>query len=148
MEKTFLMIKPDGVQRNLVGEIIGRVEKKGLKIIGLKFLQISDKLADKHYEEHIEKEFYSELKSFITSSPVVAMVLEGDNVVEVIHKMAGATNPKNSAYGTIRGDYAINFTKNVIHTSDSLESANREIKNFFKTEEIVNYVQSSQIWNG
>jgi len=148
MERTFLMVKPDGVQRNLVGDIIRRIEKKGLKIIGIKMLKITEELANFHYKEHIGKDFYPKLLEFITSSPVVAVAIEGENVVNIVHKMAGATNPKDSEYGTIRGDYAINFTKNVVHTSDSIESAKREINNFFESEELVEYTQTSSQWKG
>jgi nucleoside-diphosphate kinase len=130
-EQTFMMIKPDGVRRKLVGDIISRIEKKGLIIVRLELLTIDEKLASLHYGEHIGKPFYDSLIEFITSGPVVAFVIEGDDVVEIIHKLAGKTNPKDAMYGTIRGDYAFNLTENVVHTSDSLESAKREINNFF-----------------
>jgi nucleoside-diphosphate kinase len=132
-EQTFMMIKPDGVRRKLVGDIISRIEKKGLEISKLKLLTIDERLASIHYAEHKEKPFYDSLIKFITSGPVVAFVVEGDDVVEIIRKLAGKTNPKDAMYGTIRGDYAFNLTENVVHTSDSLESADREINNFFQS---------------
>lgn len=134
-EQTFLMIKPDGVKRKLVGEIINRIEKKGLKVVAMKMLQITEELAELHYYEHIGKNFYEKLIEFITSGPVVAIVLEGDGVVELIRNFAGKTNPKEAKYGTIRGDYAFEITQNVIHTSDSISSAQREINNFFEKAE-------------
>jgi len=138
-EQTFLMIKPDGVKRKLVGEIINRLEKKGLKIVAMKMLQITEGLAELHYYEHIGKGFYEKLIKFITSGPVVAIVLEGEGVVELIRNFAGKTNPKEAECGTIRGDYAFEITQNVIHTSDSISSAQREINNFFeKTEFLYN----------
>nr|3VVU_A Chain A, Nucleoside diphosphate kinase [synthetic construct]3VVU_B Chain B, Nucleoside diphosphate kinase [synthetic construct] len=139
MERTFVMIKPDGVQRGLIGEIISRFERKGFKIVAMKLMRISQELAEKHYAEHREKPFFSGLVDFITSGPVVAMVLEGKNVVEVVRKMIGATNPKEAAPGTIRGDFGMSVGKNVIHGSDSLESAEREISLFFKDEELVEW---------
>nr|3VVT_A Chain A, Nucleoside diphosphate kinase [synthetic construct]3VVT_B Chain B, Nucleoside diphosphate kinase [synthetic construct] len=139
MERTFVMIKPDGVQRGLIGEIISRFERKGLKIVAMKMMRISREMAEKHYAEHREKPFFSALVDYITSGPVVAMVLEGKNAVEVVRKMVGATNPKEAAPGTIRGDFGLDVGKNVIHASDSPESAEREISLFFKDEELVEW---------
>ena len=139
LERTFLMVKPDGVQRELVGDIISKLEKKGLKIVALKMLKISKELAELHYIEHREKPFFKDLVKFITSSPVVAMVLEGENVIDIVRKLAGKTNPKDAMPGTIRGDFALDLSQNVVHTSDSKESAVREINNFFNEEEIVEY---------
>lgn len=136
-EQTFLMIKPDGVERRLVGDILIKLEKKGLKIVAMKMLQIKRELAEIHYQEHREKEFYEELIKFITSGPVVAMVLEGEGIVEIIRNFAGKTNPKEAGCGTIRGDYALDLTQNVVHTSDSIASAKREIINFFEKAEII-----------
>ncbi|WP_028855776.1 nucleoside-diphosphate kinase [Psychrilyobacter atlanticus] len=136
-EQTFLMIKPDGVKRKLVGDILIRLEKKGLKIAAMKMLQITKELAELHYNEHRGKEFYEELIEFITSGPVVAIVLEGEGIVKIIRNFAGKTNPKEADCGTIRGDYAFDITQNVIHTSDSISSAQREIINFFKKSEIL-----------
>ncbi|EON85227.1 multifunctional nucleoside diphosphate kinase/apyrimidinic endonuclease/3'-phosphodiesterase [Staphylococcus epidermidis 36-1] len=124
MERTFLMIKPDAVQRNLIGEIISRIEKKGLKLVGGKFMQVPMELAEKHYSEHEGKPFYDKLISFITSAPVFAMVVEGENAVAVSRKIIGSTNPSEAAPGTIRGDYGLNLGRNIIHGSDSTESDN------------------------
>ena len=129
--KTFFMIKPDGVQRNLVGEIISRVEAKGFSITKIKMMTISKDLAEKHYEEHKDKPFFSDLVSFIISGPIVAMQVEGENVVLQIRNLMGATNPSESTPGSIRGDLATELDKNVVHGSDSDESAERELSLFF-----------------
>ena len=129
--KTFFMIKPDGVQRNLVGEIISRVEAKGFSITKIKMMTISKELAEQHYGEHKDKPFFNDLVSFITSGPVVAMQVEGENVVLQIRNLMGATNPSESTPGTIRGDLATELDKNVVHGSDSDESAERELSLFF-----------------
>jgi len=126
------MIKPDGVRRNLIGEIISRVEAKGFVISKLKMMQIDKELAEEHYEEHAEKPFFKDLVSFITSGPVVAMQVEGENVVAQIRNLMGATNPADSTPGSIRGDLATELDKNVVHGSDSDESADRELKLFFQ----------------
>ncbi len=129
--KTFFMIKPDGVQRNLVGEIISRVEAKGFSITKIQMMTISKELAEKHYEEHKNKPFFNDLVSFIISGPVVAMQVEGENVVLQIRNLMGATNPSESTPGSIRGDLATELDKNVVHGSDSDESAERELLLFF-----------------
>ena len=129
--KTFFMIKPDGVQRNLVGEIISRVEAKGFTITKIKMMTISKDLAEQHYGEHKDKPFFNDLVSFITSGPVVAMQVEGENVVLQIRNLMGATNPSESTPGSIRGDLATELDKNVVHGSDSDESAERELSLFF-----------------
>ena len=129
--KTFFMIKPDGVQRNLVGEIISRVEAKGFTITKIKMITISKELAEQHYGEHKDKPFFSDLVSFITSGPVVAMQVECENVVLQIRNLMGATNPSESTPGSIRGDLATELDKNVVHGSDSDESAERELSLFF-----------------
>ena len=129
--KTFFMIKPDGVQRNLVGEIISRVEAKGFSITKIKMMTISKELAEHHYGEHKDKPFFNDLVSFITSGPVVAMQVEGENVVLQIRNLMGATNPSESTPGSIRGDLATELDKNVVHGSDSDESAERELELFF-----------------
>lgn len=146
MEKTFVMIKPGAVQRELIGEIISRFEKKGIKIVGLKIMKMSQELAAKHYAEHKEKSFFPELVSSITAAPLVAMVLEGNNVIKTVRKMAGATKAEDAVPGTIRGDYVLDTGKNVIHTSDSPESAEREINLFFKAEEILDYKLATEEW--
>ena len=137
MNRTFAMVKPDGVQKGLVGEIISRFEKKALKMVALKIMKITPELAEKHYGEHKGKPFFSDLVNFITSGPVAAMVLEGENVIPTVRTMMGATNPQDAAPGTIRGDFALTIDENIIHGSDSPESAMREIGIFFKEEEIV-----------
>ena len=129
--KTFFMIKPDGVQRNLIGQIILRVEAKGFKITKIKMMTISKELAEEHYGEHKDKPFFNDLVSFITSGPVVAMQVEGEDVVLQIRNIMGATNPSESTPGSIRGDLATELDKNVVHGSDSDESAERELSLFF-----------------
>lgn len=146
MERTYVMIKPDGVQRNLVGEIIGRFEKKGFKIVGLKMLQMERATAEKHYAEHIGKPFFEALASYITSGPVVAIALEGKDVVATVRAMNGATNPANAGSGTVRGDYAIEVGRNVIHGSDSVESAQREIAIYFTEKDICEYKKVLDQW--
>lgn len=146
MERTYLMVKPDGVQRSLAGEIISRFEKKGFKIIGLKMLQISRETAEKHYGEHVGKPFFAGLVDFITSGPVVAMVLEGSGVISAAREMMGATNPLKAAPGTIRGSYGIDTGRNIIHGSDSPESAAREISLFFKEDELFSYDRDVDRW--
>lgn len=146
MERTFLMVKPDGVQRNLIGEIVGRFESKGYKLAGGKLMQITKELAETHYGEHKERPFFGELVSFITSGPVFAMVWEGENVIATARKMMGATNPQDAAPGTIRGDFAAQVSQNVIHGSDSPESAEREINLFFNESELVSYSKEVDRW--
>jgi len=146
MERTFLMIKPDGVQRNLVGEIISRFEKRGFQLVGLKLIQVSPELAAKHYGEHEGKPFYGELLNFITSGPVVAMVWQGLSAVAVVRTMMGKTNPADAVPGTIRGDLAVFMGNNVVHGSDSPESAEREIKLFFSPAELVLYNKVTDNW--
>lgn len=146
MEKTYLMIKPDGVQRGLVGEIVSRFEKKGLKLVAAKLMTIPKEVAENHYGEHKGKPFFPSLISYITSGPVFAMVWEGENAVQVCRNMMGKTNPQDSAPGTIRGDYCMVTGLNIIHGSDSPASAEREIGIFFKPEELVNYSKDSDKW--
>ena len=137
MNRTFAMVKPDGVEKGLVGEIISRFEKKGLKMVALKIMKITPELAEKHYGEHKGKPFFADLVNFITSGPVAAMVLEGENVIPTVRTMMGATNPQDAAPGTVRGDFALTIDENIIHGSDSPESAMREIGLFFKEEEML-----------
>src|SRR5690625_163105 len=134
IERTFAMVKPDGVQRALVGEIISRIERKGLRIVALKQMTISRELAETHYGEHKGKPFFEGLVSFITSGPVVAMIVEGENAIAEWRKMMGATNPADAALGTIRGDFASTIDENVAHGSDAPETAKREIGIFFGEE--------------
>jgi len=148
MERTLVLLKPDAVQRRLVGRIISRIEEKGLKIVGLKMIRVPRELAEKHYAEHREKPFYPELVSFITSAPVVAMVVEGPKAVEVVRKMMGKTNPLEAEPGTIRGDFGLSVTMNLIHGSDSPASAEREIALFFREDEILHYTTADSPWLG
>ena len=145
LQRTFVMIKPDGVRRNLVGEIISRFEKRGLKIVGMKMVKIDRSTAEKLYEEHKGKSFFEDLINYITSGPVVCMVIEGDDVVSVVRKMIGNTDPKEAPPGTIRGDYALSKAENVIHASDSEEKAKREISLFFKEDELVTTVAQAHM---
>ncbi len=146
MQRSFIMIKPDAVQRGLAGEIIKRIENKGFRLLGLKMLQIDEVLAFKHYEEHRGKAFFEELLSFITSGPVIAMVWEGTEAINSMRLLMGSTNPAAAAPGTIRGDLAVSLDKNIIHGSDSPEAARREIALFFKEEEILDYNRSLDKW--
>jgi nucleoside-diphosphate kinase len=148
MERTLVLLKPDAVQRRLIGRIISRIEEKGLKIVGLKMIRVSRELAEKHYAEHREKPFYPELLSFITSAPVVAMVVEGPKAVETVRKMMGKTNPLEAEPGTIRGDFGLSVTMNLIHGSDSQASAAREIALFFREDEILSYTTADSAWLG
>ncbi|SER13325.1 nucleoside diphosphate kinase [Gracilibacillus ureilyticus] len=140
------MIKPDAVQRNLVGEIVSRFEKKGFKLIGAKLMHITEQQAEKHYSEHKGKSFYNQLVDFITSGPVFAMVWEGKEVIATARKMMGKTNPQEADTGTIRGDYGVVTHRNIIHGSDSEESAQREIALFFHENELLDYKKDVDNW--
>jgi nucleoside-diphosphate kinase len=146
VERTFLAIKPDGVQRGLIGEIIRRFETKGFTLIGLKLMSVSRELAEQHYDVHKEKPFFAGLVEFITSAPVVAMVWEGDGVVASARKVIGATNPLSSEPGTLRGDFGISIGRNIIHGSDAVETAQREIGLWFKEDELVNWQPCLTPW--
>ena len=146
MERTFVMIKPDGIQRRLVGRILQRFEDAGIKIVAMKFLKVSRELAEKHYEIHKGKKFYESLIKYITSSPVLAMVLEGENVIERVRKMVGATNPMEAMPGTIRGDFCQNIGRNIIHASDGKETARKEISLWFSDDEIISYEMDDERW--
>lgn len=146
MERTLVLVKPDGVQRGLVGEIISRFEKTGLKLVALKMLRMDKEMAGKHYAIHQGKPFFEGLVSFITSSPLIAAVFEGNNAVEVARKTMGATDPVKAAPGTIRGDLALDIGRNVVHGSDSLENAQKEISLFFSPREIVSYNRQIEPW--
>lgn len=137
-ERSFVMLKPDAVQRGLVGELISRLERKGLRIVALKMLQLDRALAERQYEVHRGKGFFERLVEFVTSSPVVAMVVEGERAITVVRKLMGATDPFEAEPGTIRGDFSLDLTKNLIHGSDSPEAAAREIALFFCDEELIN----------
>ena len=137
IERTYAMIKPDGVKRNLIGEVVSRIEAKGYRIVGMKLMQISRETAEKHYGEHQGKPFFEGLVGFITSGPVLAMVVEGENAIANWRSMMGATNPAAAAPGSIRGDLASTIDENVVHGSDAPETAEREISIFFKPEELL-----------
>jgi nucleoside-diphosphate kinase len=145
-ERTLVLVKPDGVQRGLVGEVICRLERRGLQLTAMKLMRISEELAGRHYAEHREKPFFAGLVSFITSAPVVAMVWQGPGAVAMVRTMVGATNPANAAPGTIRGDLAVSFGMNVIHGSDSTESAQREVDLFFTAAEVLEWQRTIDPW--
>jgi nucleoside-diphosphate kinase len=146
MERTLILVKPDGVQRCLAGEILSRLERRGLKIAGLKMLQMDRALAEKHYAVHKEKPFFNDLVNFITSGPVIAAVLEGEKAIESTRQTMGATDPKKAAPGTIRADLGINMEHNLIHGSDSPENAGKEISIFFKEGEVLSYGRDIDRW--
>ncbi|AHC13742.1 nucleoside-diphosphate kinase [Salinispira pacifica] len=147
-ERTFSMLKPGVLQRRISGEIISRIEKKGFHVTAMKIMRISEELCRRHYSEHEGKPFFPGLIAYMTSGPVIAMVLEGENAIAHLRLLCGATNVDEAAPGTIRGDYASVTRMNIIHASDSVESAEREIKLFFKPEEILEYVDDSAHWLG
>jgi len=146
IEKTFVMVKPDGVQRGLVGKILQRFEERGLKICAMKMMKIPKELAERHYGEHKGKGFYEPLLSHITSGPVVCMVLEGENAVAAVRTMMGKTNPQDAAPGTIRADFSQVTGRNIVHGSDSSESAKREINLFFNDYELQKYEKIDEAW--
>ncbi|HEX9908498.1 MAG TPA: nucleoside-diphosphate kinase [Thermoplasmata archaeon] len=146
IEKTFVMIKPDGIQRGLVGRLVERFEAKGMKICAFKMMHIQRELAERHYEEHKGKSFFEPLLDYITSGPVVCMVLEGENVIAAVRTMMGKTNPQDATPGTIRGDFSQVTGRNIVHGSDSSESAKRETKLFFNDYEIQKYDKIDEAW--
>ena len=146
IERTLVIIKPDGVQRNLVGEVLRRFESRGLRIAALKLMQIPRATAEDHYAEHKGKGFYEGTVSYMTSAPVVVFVLEGPDAIAASRTTMGATNPLNAQPGTIRADYGINISRNIIHGSDKPEPAEREIKLYFKPEEIISYQRAGDAW--
>ena len=145
-QRTLVLIKPDGVQRGLVGAIISRLEARGLKIVAMKMLQMDREIASQHYDVHRQRPFFQGLVQFITTSPIIAMVLEGSNAVELVRRTIGSTDPVQAEPGTIRGDLAVEIGRNLIHGSDSLETAAKEISFFFKSEEIPDYTRSVEPW--
>src|SRR5213080_939787 len=145
-ERTFVLLKPDAVQRALVGEILGRFERRGLKVVAMRMLRVTRSLGETYYAEHKGKPFFEPLMSYISSGPVVAMVLEGDGAVASVRRMMGKTNSAEAEPGTIRGDLALTIGRNVIHGSDSAESAKREISLFFKADEIQAYARIDEAW--
>lgn len=146
MERTLFIVKPDGVQRGLIGEIVGRLERRGLRLIGMKLMQITPELASRHYAVHVGKPFYEGLIKYITSAPVVVMVWEGPNAIELVRATMGATNPVKAAPGTIRADLGLMTGRNLVHGSDGPETAAFEIGLFFKDEELVSYTRSVEPW--
>ena len=146
MERTLCLLKPDAVQRGLVGKIIGRLENKGLKIVGTKMILMDINLAKIHYSAHVDKPFFAGMADFMTSSPLLALALEGNNAVEVLRNIMGATDPQNADLGTIRADFAMSIGRNLVHGSDSAESAEKELGIFFKENEIFNYERDQEKW--
>lgn len=145
-ERTLILVKPDGVQRGLIGTVISRIELSGLKISGMKLIQMDDDLAARHYEEHREKPFYAGLVSFIASGPVVAMCVEGQNAVASMRRLMGATNPQDAAPGTLRGDHCVDIGRNLVHGSATPEDAEREVAIFFQESEILQYERAHESW--
>ncbi|MCK5123950.1 MAG: nucleoside-diphosphate kinase [Dehalococcoidia bacterium] len=146
MERSLVLIKPDAIQRGLAGKIISRLEEKGLKIVAMKMLRMDKNLAQRHYAVHKGKAFFDDLVNFIASSPIIAAVFQGGNAVEIIRQVMGETDPAKARSGTIRGDFGIDIGHNLVHGSDSLENASKEIELFFKTEEILNYDRELDKW--
>jgi nucleoside-diphosphate kinase len=146
IERTLVIVKPDGVQRGLVGPILGRLEARGLRLVGLKFLHVQQSLAEKHYAEHLGKPFYSGLLQYITSSPVAVACFEGNNAVQIVRNTVGATSPLNASAGTIRGDYAVDIGRNLIHASDAPATADREVALWFEPSELVSFERSNDRW--
>ena len=146
MERTLVLVKPDGLQRGLIGEVISRLERRGLRLVGMKLIQMDDALARQHYGEHVDRPFFDGLVGFITSSPVVAMAWEAENAVEAVRNTMGETNPTVSSPGTIRGDLALDIGRNLVHGSDSPESAQRELALFFGAAELFDYSRSIDPW--
>jgi len=146
MEQTLVLVKPDGVQRGLVGEVISRLERRGLKLVAMKLMRVEESLAKQHYSEHAERPFFLGLVSFITSGPIVAMAWQGENAISLARQTMGATNPVDSAPGTIRGDLGVNIGRNIVHGSDGPESARRELNLFFQPGEILDYERSTDSW--
>jgi len=146
MERSLVLIKPDTIQRGLAGEIISRLEKKGLKIVAMKMLHMDNTLAQRHYAIHKGKVFFDDLVNFITSGPVIAIILQGKDAVQIIRQMMGETDPAKAHGGTIRGDFGIDIGHNLVHGSDSLENASKEIDLFFSAEEIFNYDRELDTW--
>ncbi len=145
-ERTFVLLKPDAVQRALVGEIVGRFERRGLKVVAMKMLRVTRSLGETYYAEHKGKSFFEPLMSYVTAGPVVAMVLEGDGAIAAVRRMMGKTNSAEAEPGTLRGDLALTIGRNVIHGSDSPESAKREIPLFFKPDELQTYSRIDETW--
>ncbi|MDA0244630.1 MAG: nucleoside-diphosphate kinase [Chloroflexi bacterium] len=146
MEKTLVLIKPDGVQRGLMGEIIGRFERRGLKLVGMKFMQMSRELAETHYGIHRERPFFGSLVEYIISAPIVAMAWEGNNAIAAARATIGATKPVDAAPGSIRGDFGMEIGRNLVHGSDSVENGVNEVNLFFQPEELVGWARATEAW--
>lgn len=146
MERTLVLVKPDAMQRGLAGEIIMRLERRGLRIAGLKLLQVDRALAERHYGEHVGKPFYEGLVSYITACPIIAIAFEGTGAVEAVRNTVGKTNPRDAAAGTIRGDFGLEIGRNLIHASDSTDSAAREVSLFFEANELQDYERAVDNW--
>ena len=146
MERTLVIVKPDGVQRGLVGPILSRLEARGLKLVGLKLVAVAQALAEQHYAEHVGKPFYEGLLRYITSGPVIVACVEGTSAVQMVRNTVGATNPLNAGPGTIRGDFALDIGRNLIHASDAPETADRELALWFETAELVGYPREVDKW--
>ena len=146
MERTLILVKPDGVQRGLIGEIVGRFERRGLKLVGMKFLQMTEELASQHYAVHKERPFYSSLVEYITSGPVMAMVWEGNDAIAAARATMGGTKPVEAAPGTIRGDFGMEIGRNLVHGSDSPENGKKEVSLFFSPEELVDWGRDTDQW--
>ena len=146
MEKTLVLVKPDGVQRGLVGEIIARLERRGLRLVGARFMQVSRSLAEAHYGEHVGKPFYDGLIEYITSSPVMAMVWEGPGAIGAVRQTMGATRPQEAAPGTVRHDFGLEVGRNLTHASDKAETAEREVALWFNTNELVEWPRDTDRW--
>jgi nucleoside-diphosphate kinase len=146
VERTFVMVKPDGVQRGLVGEVVSRIEERGLKLAAIKTVDVDRELAETHYEEHRDKPFFEGLVDYVTSDPVVAMVVEGPNAIQAVRGLAGETDPIDAHPGTIRGDFGLDVGRNVVHGSDAPDTAQQEIKLWFGEDEILDYDRIDEGW--
>lgn len=146
MERTLVLLKPDALQRGLCGRIIARLEDRGLKLAGMRLLQMDMALARKHYAAHVDRPFFASLAEFMTSRPIIALAVEGKNAVEVVRAMMGATDPQKAAPGTVRGDLAVDIARNLIHGSDSKEAAERELGIFFRPADLVDYERETDRW--
>ncbi len=148
IQRTLVLVKPDAMQRGLAGEIISRLERRGLRIAAMKLMQVDSELAGRHYQAHVSKPFFADLVSFITSCPIIALVVEGRNAVDVVRQTMGQTDSAKAAPGTIRGDFALDIQNNLVHGSDSAESAEREVSLFFNDKELMTYSRSIDTWLG
>ena len=146
MEQTLILLKPDCVQRRLVGRVITRFEEKGLNLIAMKMMRVTPELAKRHYAEHVAKGWYPSLEAFITAGPIVALIVEGPEAIRVVREMVGATNGRNAAHGTIRGDHGVSRQMNLVHASDGPEAAQREMQIFFRPEELCEFTPTLQHW--